>query len=63
MRPGRRSGFEEVDAFFTGAKRAQLDERQSRSMLRDEEADGARPRPLVDLDNGRVTFVEPRSRD
>jgi hypothetical protein len=57
------TGFEEVDAFFTGAKRAELEERQSRSMLRDEEADGAPPRPLVDLDNGRVTFVEPRSHD
>lgn len=54
------TGFEEVDAFFTGAKRAELEERLSRSMLRDEGADGAPPRPLVDLDRGEITFVVAR---
>ncbi|WP_098955798.1 DUF6191 domain-containing protein [Pseudonocardia sp. N23] len=48
-------GFEEVDAFFTGAKRAELDERHSRSMLRDDGADGAPPGTHVDLDRGVVT--------
>lgn len=43
-------GFEEIDAVFTGAKRLELEERHSRSMLRDEESDGAPPRLLVDLD-------------
>lgn len=46
------TGFEEVDAFFTGAKRAELEERHSRSMLRDEEGDGAPPWTVVDLDLG-----------
>jgi Family of unknown function (DUF6191) len=54
------TGFEEVDAFFTGAKRAEMEERHSRSLLRDEEGYGAPPRPLVDLDRGRVTFVASR---
>ena len=43
------TGFEEVDAFFTGAKRAELEERHTRSMLRDDEANGAPPRIVVDL--------------
>ncbi|MCE0768489.1 DUF6191 domain-containing protein [Pseudonocardia kujensis] len=55
------AGFEEVDAFFTGAKRAELEERHSRSLLREDEADGAPPRPAVDLDAGVVTvFRRPR---
>lgn len=54
------TGFEEVDAFFTGAKRTELEERHSRSLLRDEEADGAPPRSAVDLEGGKVTFVVPR---
>lgn len=56
------TGFEEVDAFFTGAKRAELEERHSRSMLREEEADGAPPRTVVDLDAGVVTVVPPPAR-
>ena len=56
------TGFEEVDAFFTGAKRAELEERHSRSLLRDDEADGAPPRTAVDLDAGIVTVVRPPRR-
>jgi hypothetical protein len=54
------TGFEEVDAFFTGAKRAELEQRHSQSMLRDDQEDGAPPRPVVDLDAGVVRFVAPR---
>lgn len=58
--PLSEAGFEEVAAMLTGAKRAELEERHSRSMLRQEETDGAPPRPLVDLDRGKITFVEAR---
>jgi len=54
------AGFEEVAAMFTGAKRVELEERHSRSMLRQDESDGAPPRPRVDLDAGEITFVEVR---
>ena len=57
-------GFEEVDALLTGAKRTELAERHSRTMLRDEEGDGAPPRLLVDLDRGEVPIaVTPGYRD
>ncbi|MCW0213557.1 MAG: DUF6191 domain-containing protein [Pseudonocardia sp.] len=51
------TGVEEVDAFFTGAKRAELQERHSQSQMRDEEGDGAPPRTTMDLDRGVITFV------
>lgn len=56
------TGFEEVDAFFPGAKHAELEERHSRSLLRDEVADGAPPRTVVDLDARVVTVVALPSR-
>lgn len=49
------TGFQEIDAFFTGAKRAELDEKHSRSMMRDDSSDGAPPRAHVDLDARVVT--------
>lgn len=55
--------LEEVDAFSTGAKRIELDTRQSQTMMRDDEEDGAPPRPVVDLDNGVVRFSERRADD
>lgn len=58
------TGFEEVDAFFTGAKRMELEERHSRSLLPAEEADGVPPRTVVDLDAGVVTLaVRPDRRE
>ena len=54
------TGFEEVDAFFSGAKRTELAERHSRSLLADEEESGAPPRTTVDLDAGVVTVRRTR---
>jgi len=49
------TGFQEIDAFFTGAKRAELDEKHSRTMMRDDSSDGTPPGAHVDLDAGVVT--------
>ncbi|OLT15121.1 hypothetical protein BJF78_16800 [Pseudonocardia sp. CNS-139] len=48
--------LEEIDAFATGGKRIEIDARRSHSLMRDEERDGAPPRPVVDLDGGVVRF-------
>ncbi|WP_372462979.1 DUF6191 domain-containing protein [Pseudonocardia kujensis] len=56
------TGFEEGDALFTGAKRAEPEERHSRSLLGDDGAGGAPPRTAVDLDAGVVTVVRPSGR-
>lgn len=53
------TGFEEIDAFFTGAKRREQEERHSRSLLPAGQNDGAPPRTVVDLDAGVVTLVVP----
>jgi hypothetical protein len=42
----------EFTAMFYGSKRMELDHRDSMSMMREEEADGAPPRVQVDLDRG-----------
>ena len=54
-RPGRMlSGTyaDEVTAFFYGGKRMELEHRDSVSMMRDEEGQGAPPEHGVDLDKG-----------
>lgn len=43
---------DEVTALFYGSKRMQLDHRDSMSMMRDEESQGAPPEHGVDLDGG-----------
>ena len=43
---------DEVTAFFYGSKRMQLEHRDSMSMMRDEESQGAPPEYGVDLDKG-----------
>lgn len=53
------AGFDELTATLQGAKRIELDYRQSSLMLRDDEADGAPPRTTVDLDEGVVRIVPP----
>lgn len=55
-------GFEEVDALLGGAKRIEVAERQTRSLLAQDEKSGAAPRVRVDLDAGTVaTFASSRS--
>jgi hypothetical protein len=57
--PVSATAFEEVALAFNGGKLIERDERQSRSMLRDEEAQGAPPRSRVDLDAGTATLHLP----
>ncbi|NKQ55913.1 hypothetical protein HFP15_23840 [Amycolatopsis sp. K13G38] len=42
----------EFTAVFYGTKRVELDHRDSTSMLREEDAQGAPPRDNIDLDHG-----------
>lgn len=46
----------EITALFYGTKRRELEHRDSWSMLREEDAQGARPRLGVDLDRGIVVL-------
>jgi hypothetical protein len=46
---------------FYATKQAELDQRQTESMLRDEEAEAAPPRGPVDLDGG-VVRLSPTAR-
>ncbi|KAA2261967.1 hypothetical protein F0L68_14805 [Solihabitans fulvus] len=46
--------IDEYTAIFYGTKRVELDHRDSMSMMREEEAQGAPPRNGVDLDRGIV---------
>jgi hypothetical protein len=47
----------ELTAMFYGTKRMELDHRDSMSMMREEEGDGAPPRTQVDLDLGVVVLL------
>jgi hypothetical protein len=58
--PVSAAGFDEIGAAFYGSKRMELEHRQSQSLLRDEEADGALPN-RIDLDSGTVR-LSPRPR-
>ncbi|MEV4310736.1 DUF6191 domain-containing protein [Actinocrispum sp. NPDC049592] len=49
------ASFDEFIAFFYGAKRVELDQRATQSLLRDEETNGAPPNG-VDLDAGVVVL-------
>ncbi|MEV4314119.1 DUF6191 domain-containing protein [Actinocrispum sp. NPDC049592] len=51
----------EVTAMFYGTKRMELDHRDSMSMMRDEDAEGAPPHTGVDLERG--TWNPRQSRD
>ena len=52
----------EFTAMFYGSKRMELDHRDSMSMLREEDAEGAPPGPRVDLDR-RIVILRPEERD
>lgn len=58
--PVSATAFEEVALAFNGAKQIERDQRQSQSMLRDEEAQGGPPRSRVDLDAGTATLHLPK---
>jgi Family of unknown function (DUF6191) len=47
----------EVTALFYGSKRVELDHRDSWSMMREEDAQGAPPALGVDLDRGTVALL------
>jgi Family of unknown function (DUF6191) len=51
--PMSEASFDEFTAFFYGAKRVELDQRATNSMMREDEESGAPPNP-VDLDKGVV---------
>ncbi|HEX7661287.1 MAG TPA: DUF6191 domain-containing protein [Pseudonocardiaceae bacterium] len=48
--------IDEFTAMFYGTKRAELEHRDSQSMMRDEDAQGARARVGIDLDTGTVVL-------
>lgn len=50
------AGFDQVTMLFYATKQLELDERQTRSMLREEDEDGAPPRGPIDLDTGVVVL-------
>ncbi|MEU1981324.1 DUF6191 domain-containing protein [Nocardia sp. NPDC019395] len=54
------AGVEEITAFWYGTKRRELDDRAARSMLRDEDSDGAPPRDRIDLDRSRAVLIARR---
>jgi hypothetical protein len=56
--PVSAAGFEELDAFFAGGKRHELDDRAHSLMLRQEQEESAPPRMKVDLDGRRVILYE-----
>lgn len=56
--PMSATGFEELDAFFAGGKRHELDDRAHSLMMRQEQNEGAPPRMKVDLDGQRVILYE-----
>jgi hypothetical protein len=51
------TGFEVLEAVFHPAKHHQVDERQSRSLMRDEVDEAAPPFSTIDLDGGRARLV------
>ncbi|MDI5980311.1 DUF6191 domain-containing protein [Amycolatopsis magusensis] len=53
------AGVDELHAFFSGSRRAELDDRKSQSLLREEEGDNAPPRSRIDLDRGVADLVLP----
>ncbi|UUN27316.1 DUF6191 domain-containing protein [Streptomyces sp. FIT100] len=54
------TGFEQLHASFSPGKQAELKERQSALVLRDDETDGAPPRSRVDLAAGKAVIRLPR---
>ncbi|MGW4815673.1 DUF6191 domain-containing protein [Kitasatospora cineracea] len=59
------TGFEQLHAQFAAGKQAELEQRRTTLMLRDEEGEGAPPRSTVDLEGGVAVIRtgDPRSDD
>ncbi|WP_257901274.1 DUF6191 domain-containing protein [Saccharothrix obliqua] len=51
------AGMDQFTTLFYGGKQLELDQRQTESMMRDEEEDGAPPRGPIDLDSGAVRLT------
>ncbi|MGW4803263.1 DUF6191 domain-containing protein [Kitasatospora sp. NPDC004272] len=51
------AGLDDFHAAFQASKRAQIEQRESERMLRDEEGDAAPPANRVDLVGGKVTIT------
>ncbi|MEV1203721.1 DUF6191 domain-containing protein [Microbispora rosea] len=56
------TGFDEFAAAFLSSKRVQLEQRQSETMLRDDETDGAPPANRIDTARNKITIVMPDKR-
>lgn len=58
------AAFDQVTLLFYATKQAELDQRRTEALLRDEEGDAAPPRGPVDLDGGvvRLSPAAPRPR-
>ncbi|WP_031467456.1 DUF6191 domain-containing protein [Sciscionella sediminilitoris] len=54
--------FNEVTAIFYGSKRHELEHRDSVSLMREEQAEGAPPGNGVDLDQGTASLRRPTTR-
>lgn len=50
-------GFEALEVLFAPAKRHEVEERQSQSLMRDEEQSGDRPFSRIDLERGKAWIV------
>ncbi len=59
------TGFEQLHAQFAAGKQAELEQRRTALMLRDEDGEGAPPRSTVDLEGGVAVIRagDPRSDD
>ncbi|MEU6426589.1 DUF6191 domain-containing protein [Microbispora sp. NPDC046973] len=53
------TGFDEFTAAFLSTKRMQLEQRQSETMLRDDQTDGAPPVNRIDTVGKKITIVLP----
>ncbi len=57
LTPAAGTGVQELEAFFSGTKRAEIETRASVSLMRDDEQEsGAPPRVRVDLGKGTATI-------
>jgi len=50
------AAFDQVTTLFYATKQLELDERQAKTMMREDEEDGAPPRGPIDLDTGVVVL-------
>jgi hypothetical protein len=59
LTPTAGTGVQELEAFFSATKRAEIETRASVSLMRDDEQrSGAPPRVRIDLDRGTATIAD-----